>query len=225
MTQEIYAPSKTRPENFVYLKDIAPSILQDVRYATHQNFVGSPLLGYNAKTIILTKPAADKLLIIQQELEKFNLSLKVYDAYRPHQTVEAFLAWSQDIHDCSQKNLYYPNVDKQNLFSSGYLSKRSAHSRGSTVDLTITSLDTNQHSPSGFYGFYDGSLNMGTGFDYMDEFSHTLNPHINGEARANRLLLLTLMETQGFQNYSKEWWHFTLKDEPYKDTFFDFPIS
>jgi D-alanyl-D-alanine dipeptidase len=231
------AHSQKLPEKFVYLADIDPTIIQEVRYAVHHNFMGRPMPGYYAPVIIITEPAARALKGVQDELRPFGLSLKVYDAYRPQDAVDSFTPWSLDSSDEITKVEFYPNVNKKDLFELGYIGKKSGHTRGSTVDLTIVPLPA-PHQPTWKPGdpvldgrlpvgqrFADNSLDMGTGFDCLDELAHTNNPAIPAPARANRLLLMNLMIKHGFKPYDKEWWHFTLENEPFPDTYFNFPVA
>lgn len=225
------------PQGFAYLAHIEPTILQDVKYAQYHNFVGRPIPGYTTPLIILSEPAAKALKAVQAELSPFNLTLKAYDGYRPQTAVDFFAQWAEDPEDQVMKAEFYPTLDKKDLFSRGYLAKRSGHSRGSTVDLTIVPLPV-PFQPTWKPGdplvdgslpydkrFPDNSIDMGTGFDYLGELSHTAHPALSDSARANRLLLKTLMEKHGFENYHQEWWHFGLRDEPFPETYFDFPVE
>lgn len=203
------------PSNFVYLKDVAPSIQQDIRYFTDTNFIGRPLPGYDSPVCILTKPAAFALLKIQEELNKEGLALKVFDGYRPQMTVNEFIRWSKDVQDQKMKASYFPNVNKADFFKLGYVGEKSGHTRGSTVDLTIIDLKTNKE------------LDMGTHFDYMDELSHPFNRSVTSKQYQNRQLLNQVMTKYGFGSltpHDTEWWHFTLKNEPFPDTYFNFPV-
>ncbi len=225
------------PERFVYLEDIDPTILQDVKYALSHNFVGRPIPSYNVPALILTECAAKALKAVQEDLTPFHLTLKVYDAYRPQHAVDFFAQWAADPTDQQMKAEFYPAIDKKNLFEAGYISKKSSHTRGSAVDLTIVPLPV-PSQPTWKPGdpvldgrlpknqrFPDNSIDMGTGFDCLDEMSHTANPHLPYEVRANRLLLKTLMEKHGFENYWREWWHYGLVKEPYPETYFNFPVE
>lgn len=225
------------PEGFVYLHAIDPTILQDVRYATPYNFIGRPVPGYQTSTIILTLQAAMALKALQEEVASFGLTVKVYDAYRPQQAVDSFIAWSEDPSDQKMKGEFYPRVDKKDLFDLGYLGKKSGHTRGSTVDVTLVPLPApfqpvwapgdplrDGGLPQG-ERFADNSLDMGTAFDYLDPLSHTRNPHLPPQIRANRTLLTSLMDKHGFKGVKTEWWHFTLKDEPFPTTYFNFPVT
>ena len=228
--------SQPLPEGFVYLQDLDPTILQEVRYAGCHNFIGRPIPSYNAPVIIMTEVAAMALKALQEELRPFGFTLKVYDAYRPQEAVDSFVAWSKDLNDQGMKTEFYPEVDKKDVFDLGYLSSRSAHSRGSTVDLTLVPLPV-PNQPTWKLGdpvldgrlpqgqrFADNSLDMGTGFDCLDELSHPLNPALPPEVRANRMLLASLMRKHGFKGISTEWWHFTYIEEPFPETYFNFPV-
>ncbi len=204
-------PSK---EDFIDLKELMPNLRSDLRYYGSNNFVGVPIKGYNAPKVLLTKEAAAALKKVQDELERLGFGLLVYDAYRPQQATDHFMKWSQDGSDTSTKLEYYPNIDKKDLFSKGYISTKSGHSRGSTVDLTIVSLKTKQ------------ILNMGSPYDLFDEVSSTDHTSsISKNQHSLRQLLKRRMEKHGWQSYPKEWWHFTLKDEPFPNTYFDFPVE
>lgn len=236
MTQPALTP-QVLPEGFVYLQDMDPTILQEVRLAGYHNFVGRPLPGYEASVVILTEVAAKALKALQAEIRPFGLTLKIYDAYRPQDTVDYFIKWAQDHTDQAMKTEFYPDIDKKDVFELGYIAKRSSHTRGSTVDLTLVPLPVPSQPiwkpgdlildgrlPKG-QRFADNSIDMGTGFDCLDELSHSLNPALPPEARANRLLLASLMKKHGFKGISTEWWHFTYVDEPYPDTYFNFPVA
>lgn len=200
-------------EDFVYLKDIMPNLRSDLRYYGSNNFIGKPVEGYNAPKCILTKEAAYALKEVQEELERIGFGLLVYDAYRPQQATEHFVRWAKDPSDTVMKLQYYPNIDKKDLFAKGYVSVKSGHSRGSTVDLTIVSLKTKH------------ILNMGSEYDLFDELSNVDNNSITQNQHSLRMLLKRRMEKHGFKSYDKEWWHFTLENEPYPDTYFDFPVE
>ena len=223
--------------DFVYLKDIAPSILQDMRYAGDHNFVGHPLLGYEKATCILTRQAAEQLKAIQQQLKPLGYTLKVYDCYRPQKTVDFFIAWSQDINQQTMKAEFYPSVNKKDVFKLGYVAEKSSHSRGSTMDLTIVKLPAkseplyhrNQPLVSCYapyqQRFHDNSINMGTGYDCFDSLAHPDNTNIAPKEYLNRMFLRYWMVKYGFVGFDTEWWHFTLKNEPYPDTYFNFTIK
>ena len=224
------------PPGFAYLRDIAPSIVQDIRYYGRHNFVGRRIDGYNAPECILTKKAAQALARAQKQLNKKKMSLKVYDCYRPMRAVRHFRRWAQDSQDRITKTEFYPTLHKSTLFRLGYISKRSPHARGSTVDLTIVRLPAKPQPAFDINGplapchgpyaqrYRDNSLDFGTGYDCFHVRSHTYHPSIAGQARANRRLLVDVMTDVGYRNYSKEWWHFTLRREPFRKRYFNFPI-
>jgi D-alanyl-D-alanine dipeptidase len=231
-------PAKSAlPEGFVDIQKTVPSIIVDMRYYTPHNFVGERIDGYRVPRCILTKEAAEALRKVQDELRAFSLSLKVYDCYRPQRAVGHFVRWAKDLSDTKMKKEFYPTVDKKVLFRDVYIAEKSSHSRGSAVDVTIVPLPAprqeDYNSGQNLYECYlpaekrfkDNSIDMGTGFDCFHELSHTANKRIAAQYRANRLLLKTIMERYGFVNYEKEWWHFTLKNETFPDTYFDFVIE
>lgn len=222
------------PGDFVYLRDVDPTIEQDMRYAGPHNFTGKSVDGYDAAECVLARQAAEALKAVQADVKGNGLTLKVYDCYRPARAVAAFVAWSKLPDDPQSKGMWYPNLTKENLFP-GYIATRSGHSRGATLDLTLVSIDNSAppvgdakpqsctapqkgHAP-------DGSAAMGTSFDCFDVKANTAAPGLSSEERANRELLVEAMQARGFQNYPKEWWHFTLEPEPYPDTIFDFLIA
>lgn len=236
-TQATTRCTQILPEGFVYLNDIDPTILEEVRYAGYHNFTGRPVPGYLAPVIIVTEPVALALKAVQAELKTFQLTLKVYDAYRPQDAVDSFTTWANNLNDQLTKNEFYPGLDKQDVFAAGYIAKKSSHTRGCAVDLTIVPLPVpiqptwkpgdpvlDGRLPHGLR-FADNSIDMGTSFDCLDELSHTANPALPCNVRTNRLLLKTIMEKHGFENYRREWWHFQLRDEPYPDTYFNFPVA
>jgi D-alanyl-D-alanine dipeptidase len=204
------------PSGFVYLDAVIPDIHVDLRYSGSHNFVGQRVDGYLAPRAILSREAAAALAQVQAELRPFGLGLLVFDAYRPQRAVDHFVRWAQDLQDTRTKAEFYPGVAKQDLFREVYIAARSSHSRGSTVDLTVVALNA---PPA------DGGLDMGTGFDFFGPESWPDYPDLTPAQRAHRLLLRTLMLKHGFRPYPKEWWHFTLADEPFPDTWFDFPVQ
>lgn len=209
----IYVPSLyALPSAFVYLRDVNPGIQQEMRYAASHNFMGRPVKGYKKAECILTRQAALALSSVQKELEKSSLSLKVYDCYRPVTAVADFMAWSRDPREQRMKQEFYPRVNKADLFRLGYIAEKSGHSRGSTVDLTIVSADGR-------------GIDMGTGFDYLDEMSHNNHHAVSARAYNNRLFLRQIMVRHGFVPYEMEWWHFTLQNEPYADKYFNFIVE
>ncbi|MCW2861684.1 MAG: putative D-alanyl-D-alanine dipeptidase [Actinoallomurus sp.] len=230
-------PSPRAPAGFVTLSSVDPTIAQDIRYATPHNFTGRVVDGYLAPTCVLTAPAAQALHRVQQGLLHRGYSLKVYDCYRPQRAVDRFVAWARNPGDRTMKAEFYPEVGKSRLFADGYIARRSGHSRGSTVDLTIEKLPaarTRAYRPGEHLmpcyapkaqRFPDASVDMGTGFDCFDSRAHTLDPRIRGTAHTDRLWLARAMRNAGFTGIPEEWWHFTYRNEPYPDTYFDFPVS
>jgi zinc D-Ala-D-Ala dipeptidase len=225
------------PEGFVYLRDIDSTIVQDIRYAGSHNFVGRPIRGYLAAECILSAAAANALKAVQRMLAEKKLSLIVWDCYRPKRAVDDFFRWSKDKAHSEMKAEFYPRTDKEKLFALGYLAIRSAHSRGSTVDLGIVPSgfspapppDPSQSlkactSPKG-ERFEDGTIDFGTGYDCLDLLARTSNAPAGGIALRNRQMLKSCMQAAGFRPYFREWWHFELADEPFDRDGFDFEVS
>ncbi|MFH9008197.1 M15 family metallopeptidase [Streptomyces afghaniensis] len=225
------------PKDFVALTSVDPTIIQEMRYFTRHNFVGERIDGYAQPICVLTRPAAQALHKAQTRLLRQGYTLKVYDCYRPQRAVDHFVRWAKDLDDQAMKGEFYPNVDKTRLFADGYIAEKSGHSRGSTLDVTLVKLPAKPTRPyhpgeplvpcfaPKDERFPDNSVDMGTGFDCFDTLSHTLDPRVQGQQRANRLLLKSTLEGLGFVNLAEEWWHYTYKPEPYPDTYFDFPVS
>jgi zinc D-Ala-D-Ala dipeptidase len=224
------------PKDFVYLRDVDPTILQDMRYASADNFTGAKVPGYEAPECVLVRQAAEALKSVQTAVRAKGLTLKVYDCYRPARAVAAFVDWAKKPDDPHAKIVYYPNLAKGALFPD-YIATRSGHSRGATMDLTLVALDASK-SPAQDEAeptpctaapqkseAPDGSLAMGTSFDCFDVKANTAALGLSKEERENRGMLVEAMQARGFKNYPKEWWHFTLQPEPYPDTIFDFPIA
>ena len=249
--------------SFTFLKNSCPEILQSCRYYGKDNFLGKNVCGYDSDQIICTYQAAMALKKASDILREQGYGLVVYDAYRPQRAVDAFIQWSEDLaEDPVQKDMYYPRIDKKDLFSLGYLAKKSGHSRGSTVDLTIIPIEDDLHPVHLIYrefknassldgllrrmrsgpevSFFDsdifdsfndsiylpylddGTCDMGTSFDLLDEASWHSCPFITPPQKEKRMLLRQAMEECGFKSYEKEWWHYTLTNEPFPDTYFDF---
>lgn len=204
------------PLGFVYAKDLIPDIITDLRYRRYDNFTGRPVDGYLKPNCIMTKQAAEALKNVQSELRPLGFGLKIFDAYRPQQAVDCFARWGKDLKDIKMKTKYYPDVPKKDLFKDGYISFQSAHSRGSTVDLTIVSINNSGKVQE---------LDMGTGFDFFSKKAWYNCLDITIEQKAHRMLLRLLMEKYGFEPYQYEWWHFTLKHEPFPNTYFNFPVE
>jgi len=218
------------PDGFVYLRDVDPSIQQDMRYAGRDNFTAKPVPGYDAPECVLVRHAAEALKAVQTDLKPKGYTLRVYDCYRPTEAVAAFVAWAKEPDDPEAKATHYPNLSKTDLFPE-YIATRSGHSRGATVDLTLAPIGAAAPHPHGESCAApqettapDGSLAMGTGFDCFDVKANTATAGLTSEAIKNRAMLLDAMAARGFKNYPLEWWHFTFAPEPYPDTYFDFPI-
>ena len=203
------------PAGFVEIRDVVPDVVVELRYLSEDNFVGGPVDGYSAEKCFVSAEAADALAGVQRELAAFGLGLKVFDAYRPQRAVDHFLRWAEDLSDTKMKAEYYPEVEKANLFRDGYIAARSGHSRGSTVDLTLVSAASGEPV----------ELDMGTGWDHFGPRSWPSSLEVAPQQRANRMLLQTLMVKHGFRPLAEEWWHFTLEDEPFPDTYFDFVVE
>jgi zinc D-Ala-D-Ala dipeptidase len=230
------AQEPSAPREFVALRDVAPTVLQEMRYRTRHNFVGDRVHGYRQGMCIVTRDTARALRTAQRSFLRRGYSLKVYDCYRPQRAVDHFVSWAKDLDDERMEDEFYPRVEKDRLFEDGYIAEKSGHSRGSTVDLTLVKLPARPTRPyrpgeplvSCFapkdVRFPDNSIDMGTGYDCFDTLSHTLDPRIQGEQRANRMLLKDTMEKAGFTNLPEEWWHYTLTEETFPDTYFDFPV-
>ena len=224
------------PKGFVYLRDIDPAIVQDIRYAGSHNFVGRPIRGYLAPECILSVSAANALAMVQRKLAAKKLSLIVWDCYRPKRAVDDFLRWSKDAAHSEMKAEFYPRTDKAMLFALGYLATRSAHSRGSTVDLGIVPSDFSFVPPPGppqalkpctapkGERFEDGTIDFGTGYDCLDVLANSSNALAGETARHNRQTLKSCMREAGFRPYAREWWHFELVNEPFSYGF-DFEVS
>ncbi len=203
------------PTGFAHLDTVAPDVLVELRYATAQNFVGTRVDGYEGDRAILTLEAAAALAAVQADLAASGLRLKVFDAYRPQRAVLHFVRWARDQADVKTKPDYYPDVPKSELFERGYIALESGHSRGSTVDLTLCRQDA-----AGEWR----ALDMGTPFDFFGAAAASVTNLITPEQQANRRLLRAAMEKRGWIAYEAEWWHFTLRDEPYPETYFDFVV-
>lgn len=221
-------PKEMDRSGFVVLTDVVADAILEVRYYGTYNFVGARIDGYHEPTALLTRQAADSLLAVSNELKSMGYRLKIYDAYRPQEAVDHFVRWGADLADTVMRPYFYPYVDKSRLFELDYIAEKSGHSRGSTLDLTIFDMRTGKE------------VDMGGGHDWFGRESHpdfcgniasetwhaengawTLTP----EQFANRMLLRKVMMKHGFKPYECEWWHFTLANEPYPDTYFNFPVS
>ena len=194
---------------------IVPGLVANIRYAGSHNFVGRPINGYRAPRCLLTQPAANALAEVARDLAARGLVIKVFDCYRPARAVADFVRWARDPRDQGAKAEFYPDVDKRTLFRDGYIASHSGHSRGSTVDISLV-----RHAD----GAEPVELDMGTPFDTFSPRSSPGDTSVSAEARRNRALLADAMRRHGFVRYVKEWWHFTLGKEPFRGTYFDFPV-
>jgi D-alanyl-D-alanine dipeptidase len=222
------------PDGFVYLRDIDSSIAQDMRYSARDNFVGRPLPGYDAPECVLHRDVALALKRVQADLARENLSLKVYDCYRPTRAVAAMARWAKDGARDNLTKRFYPALEKRTLFAYGYIAAQSAHSTGTAIDLTLIRLPAAAPAPydaTARYGSCTGpsaqrapdtSVDMGTGFDCFDPRSHTANGAIAGDQTRWRAVLGAAMRKHSFKNYFREWWHFTFGPKPVR--LYDFPI-
>jgi D-alanyl-D-alanine dipeptidase len=206
------ALAQERPAAFVDAATVVPGLILDMRYAGSHNFVGRPIDGYEAPHCLLAQPAATALADVARDLAPRGLVIKAFDCYRPVRAVANFVRWARDLTDTAGKAEFYPNVDKRTLFRDGYIASHSGHSRGSTIDLTLARAEGHE-------------LAMGTPFDFFSPKSWTVDPTISAEQHANRMVLAAAMRRRGFRGYDKEWWHFTLRDEPFPETYFDFPVK
>src|SRR5690606_6954751 len=206
-------PKNNLPKGFVYLTDFIPHIAVDMKYFTNHNFVGRPIDGYKSNKIILTERATLAIQKIEKELNKEGLGLKVFDAYRPQTAVNHFKRWAKDIKATLMRQEFYPRVDKRDRFKKGCIASKPGHSRGSTIELPIIDLKTKKE------------LDMGVAFDFFGEESGHDYTKLSNTQKQNRIKLKKIMEKYGFRAYSKEWWHYTYNDEPFKDKYFDFHIK
>ena len=211
MTQDAGAQAPV-PAGFVDAATVVEGLVVDMRYFGDNNFVGERIDGYERPRCLLTAQAANALAGVQRSLAPRGLGLKVFDCYRPVRAVAHFLRWARRIDDVKRKADFYPDLDKRDLFRLGYLASRSGHSRGSTVDLTLVRRADNVE------------LDMGTSYDFSDPRSWTADKRVSVEAQKNRALFAGAMMRGGFRPYHKEWWHFTLNNEPFPDRYFDFPV-
>ena len=205
-------PDAKLPAGFVYPTELCGNIILEIRYFTSYNFVGEPLTGYEAPRAVLTEPAARALCAAAERFEDLGYAVKIYDAYRPRSAVEHFLRWGGDLSDQRMKDVFYPEISKEEIFTRNFISPLSAHSRGSALDITLVDRLTGKDA------------DMGGVFDLFGEISSFAAPGLSAEQRRNRQLLRSVMEESGFEGDADEWWHFRYKDEPYPDRYFDFPI-
>ena len=200
-------------DGFAFVDDVVSGIRWDAKYATWDNFVGKPVDGYVANRIVGTGALCAALEQAREEAASVGFGLLLWDGYRPQRAVECFVRWSEQAEDGLTKQRHYPNIERAEMFEQGYVAAKSGHSRGSTIDLTLYHLTTNDLAA------------MGGGHDLMDRVSHHGAQGITQTEARNRHYLCSIMELCGFNAYEREWWHYTLRDEPYPDMYFDFPIT
>lgn len=198
---------------FVSAARVIPDVLTDIRYYTSFNFVGERIDGYQAHCALMTRETAVALREVSRQAMERGYRLKIFDAYRPQRAVRHFVLWAEDVADQRMKPWFYPQVDKSRLFQEGYIAARSNHSRGSTVDLTLFDMRMGE------------DVDMGGPFDFFGDLSHADFQGVTDAQWNNRMLLRDWMLGNGFKGITSEWWHFTLKNEPYPDTYFDFPVT
>ena len=213
MRREYRSDATMDPSGFVLLADYVPQIVQEIRYYSTYNFIGERIDGYEEPCALLTVEAARALKAAAGELLVQGYRLKIFDAYRPACAVRHFVLWGIEDQDIRMKPYFYPALEKQELFQRGYIAKQSSHSRGSAVDLTLLAMESGKE------------LDMGGPFDLFSERSHPDYRGVTEEQYANRMLLRRTMLRCGFKPIDCEWWHFALRDEPYPDTYFNFPVS
>ena len=213
MKPEFTNKAETDPSGFVLLSDFIPNIVQEIRYYSTYNFIGERIDGYEEPCALLTKEAARALKAVSSEMIVQGYRLKVFDAYRPACAVRHFVLWGIEDQDIRMKPYFYPDLEKQELFAKGYIAKRSSHSRGSAVDLTLLDMKTGKE------------VDMGSPFDLFSTESHPDYRGVTQEQYENRMMLQKAMIRNGFEPLECEWWHFRLKNEPYPDTYFEFPVS
>lgn len=199
--------------DFVEVTEVVPDAILEIRYYSTYNFVGERIDGYLRPLALMTRQAADSLKAVSDDLKANGYRIKIWDTYRPQRAVNHFIRWAENLSDTTMKAVFYPMVDKNLLFEQGYICARSSHSRGSTVDLTLIDAATGKE------------LDMGSPFDWFGEESHPDYHCRLYQQSANRLVLRNAMLRHGFEGIDSEWWHFTLANEPYPDTYFDFPIE
>lgn len=200
-------------EDFVFMDQLVPGLRWDAKYATWDNFTGTPVDGYLANRIVGTRPLGTALIEAQERAHRDGFGLLLWDGYRPQRAVDAFLRWSRCAEDGRTKQRHYPRIERSEMITLGYVATESGHSRGGTVDLTLYHLNTGELA------------DMGGGHDLMDPVSHHGAADVSAVATHNRRILCSIMESSGFYRYDSEWWHYTLHDEPFPDTYFDFVIE
>ena len=212
-TSKIKSQEINRPDIFQEVSEVIPSIILEIRYFSTNNFIGVKIDGYKKAKAYLTKQALLNLKSAQREFLTKGYSIKIFDAYRPQRAVDHFVKWAKDKNDTLMKYKYYPNVAKKDLFRLDYIASKSGHSRGSTLDLTLVNLKTGKE------------LDMGSSYDFFGKISWPYSKNITKKQKENRMLLREVMLNNSFVPYKCEWWHFTLKNEPFPNTYFDFLVE
>lgn len=214
-----------RSDLFVNITDVVPDALLEIRYFSTYNFIGSRIDGYLQPTALLTRQAADSLRKVSDDLKAQGYLIKIYDAYRPQCAVDHFVRWGKDVKDTTMRSYFYPQVDKKDLFALGYIATQSSHTRGSTVDLTLFDIRTGKEvDMGGTFDWFGDESHPDCGGDPETGIYHT-NDTLTKQQFHNRMLLRNVMLRHGFKPFDSEWWHFTLANEPYPDTYFEFPIT
>ncbi len=231
--KETGATDVTQPESilsseaFVNLTDVVPDAILEIRYHSSYNFIGCRIEGYEQPVALMTRQAADSLRVVGEELRAMGYQLKIFDAYRPQKAVDHFVRWGKSIDDTLMRRYFYPDVDKSRLFELGYIATQSSHSRGSTVDLTLFDMATGKEVDMGApFDWFGRESHPDCGGRYTDEntIEYIANDTISAQQFRSRMILREAMLRHGFKPYECEWWHFTLKDEPFPDTYFEFPV-
>ena len=214
MNQSTVRVPKARelPEGFVYIDEWVEDCIIDAKYAGTDNFMGRPAVGYEQPLVVASREVAEGCAKAAGILRKQGYILKIFDAFRPQRAVDDFCRWGEDVEDQRRKPIQYPNIEKAKMFDDGYIARKSTHTRGCAVDLTLVDMKTHQE------------LDMGSIFDYMDPRSWPDSDEVTDQQRRNRHILRDAMLESGFEPYANEWWHFSVSPEPYPDTYFDFPI-
>lgn len=210
---------------FVNITDVIPDVILEIRYFGTYNFVGTRIDGYEAPTALLTRQAADSLKAVSDDLKRMGFRLKIYDAYRPQKAVDHFVRWAKDVNDTVMKRYFYPDLDKSMLFPQEYIIERSGHTRGSTLDLTLFDMDKEKEADMGGTFDWFGKESHPDFCGNPDTFEYQPSDSLTAEQFNNRMILRRAMMRHGFKPLHTEWWHFTLENEPFPDTYFTFPVA
>lgn len=210
---------------FVNITDVIPDVILEIRYFGTYNFVGTRIDGYEAPTALLTRQAADSLKAVSDDLKRMGFRLKIYDAYRPQKAVDHFVRWAKDVNDTVMKRYFYPDLTKDVLFPQEYIIERSGHTRGSTLDLTLFDMDKEKEADMGGTFDWFGKESHPDFCGNPDTFEYHPSDSLTAEQFNNRMILRRAMMRHGFKPLHTEWWHFTLENEPFPDTYFTFPVA